>query len=142
MADDFRFARRHRLTRGSDLERVARTGKRLRCLFLEARLTLSRRDYSRIGFVVARFGQSAVRRNQLKRVLREHTRRHLLGTLRAMKPGETVDVVLRTGPDAYGASAAALESDIAKLNVRIPTLFTERDLPQGELPGRARPSDP
>ena len=97
---------------------------------------------SRIGFVVARFGQSAVRRNRLKRILREHARRHLLGTLRAMKPGETVDVVLRTGPDAYGASAAALESDIAKLNARISTLFTERDLPQGELPGRARPSDP
>lgn len=141
MADDFRFARRHRLTRGSDLEQVARSGKRLRCSFFEARLTLSRRDYSRIGFVVARFGQSAVRRNRLKRILREHARRHLLGTLRAMKPGETVDVVLRTRPDAYRASAAALESDIAKLNARIPSFLTERKLPLGEPPVRATPHD-
>ena len=141
MADDYRFARRHRLTRGSELERVARTGKRLRCSFLEARLTLSRRDHSRIGFVVGRFGQSAVRRNRLKRILREHARRHLLGTLRAMKPGETADVVLRTRPDAYRASAAALESDIAMLNARIQTLLTERELPRSEPPGRATPRD-
>ena len=61
----------------------------------------------RIGFVVPRFKQSAVARNQVKRRLRELARAQILPT------GLLADIVLRIRPEAYGASFDLLASDVA-----------------------------
>jgi ribonuclease P protein component len=62
----------------------------------------------RIGLVVPLFKQSAVKRNQLKRRLRELSRLRLLPTDIA------ADVVLRIRPEAYRASFEALTTDVAR----------------------------
>jgi ribonuclease P protein component len=56
--------------------------------------------------VVPRYGRSAVRRNRLRRQLRELARRRLIPTLRAW------DVVIRPRPVAYDASPAQLAEDL------------------------------
>jgi ribonuclease P protein component len=67
----------------------------------------------RIGLIVPRFKQSAVKRNRLKRQLRELTRQHLL-------PADlAVDVVLRIRPEAYSATFEALTADVDRALVQL-----------------------
>lgn len=90
---------------------MARRGKRLRHTFLEARLLSAESAQSRIGLVVPKHGQSAVRRNRLKRQLRERVRLGLLPALNqaAIRP---TDIVIRAQPAAYRASAVALSEEL------------------------------
>jgi ribonuclease P protein component len=60
----------------------------------------------RVGLIVPRFRQSAVKRNQLKRRLRELSRTRLLIT------GVAADVVIRIRPDAYTATFESLALDM------------------------------
>jgi len=59
---------------------------------------------------------SSVERNRLKRRLRELARTRLLPVL------PPVDLVIRTLPEAYGASFAALEREIGKVGERLSTM--------------------
>ena len=108
------FPRKARITRGAELQRIAREGKRIRTTHIEVRVAVSPRarcDESwcgpRIGFIVPRFKHSAVARNRVKRRLRELARLTMLPT------GMSADIVLRIRPEAYSASFASLAADIA-----------------------------
>jgi ribonuclease P protein component len=69
--------------------------------------------HTRIGIVVPKHGQTAVRRNRLKRQLREGTR---LGVLPAVQGAsvQAVDVVIRARPHAYDVPAAVLRQELEK----------------------------
>ena len=67
----------------------------------------------RVGLIVPRFKQSAVKRNRLKRQLRELARQRLL-------PADlAVDVVLRIRPEAYSATFEALTTDVDRTLVQL-----------------------
>ncbi len=67
----------------------------------------------RVGLIVPRFKQSAVKRNRLKRQLRELTRQRLL-------PADvSADVVLRIRPEAYSATFEALTMDVDRALVQL-----------------------
>lgn len=109
------FPREARITRGAELQRIVREGRRIRTIFIEVRVVASPhvlpiREWrgTRIGLVVPRFKHSAVARNQIKRRLRELARLELLPT------GLPVDVVLRIRPEAYQATYENLAADIAQ----------------------------
>lgn len=109
----FGFPREARVTRGAELQRIVREGKRFRTRHLEVRAAaspLARSEDSvghcRIGLVVPRFKHTAVARNQVKRRLRELGRIHLLSA------GIFVDLVLKIRPEAYDASFVVLRAEI------------------------------
>ena len=112
------FPRRARITRGAELQRVAREGKRIRTKFLEVRAIASPLAHStaqptRVGLIVPRHRQTAVARNRIKRRLRELSRTRLL-PLRL-----TADVVIRIRPDAYRASFPDLASDFDRAVIQL-----------------------
>lgn len=87
----------------------------------------------RVGLVVPRFKQSAVKRNRLKRQLRELTRQWLL-------PADLqVDVVLRIRPEAYTAAFEALTADVNRTLVQL-TRWSEASCPDTVRPHSPRPS--
>jgi ribonuclease P protein component len=67
----------------------------------------------RVGLIVPRFKQSAVKRNRLKRQLRELTRQHLLPA------GISADIVLRIRPEAYSATFEALMADVDRVLMQL-----------------------
>lgn len=69
--------------------------------------------YPRLGLVVPRHRQKVVRRNLVKRRLRELGRTELLPRLAAA--GRPLDVMLRARPEAYGASFEALREEVVHL---------------------------
>jgi ribonuclease P protein component len=108
----FGFSRRQRLARGSDIQNVIREGRRVRTTYLDVRVLASPLGYSRVGIVVPRYKQSAVRRNRVKRWLRELVRLELLPALRATAP---CDIAIRSRPNAYDARLTELHEDIRLL---------------------------
>jgi ribonuclease P protein component len=96
----------------------------VRTTHLDARVVVSKRESTRVGFVVPKHGESSVRRNRLKRYLREHTRRELLIALRALTKNGGVDVVVRARPEAYRATFDALRPDFTDLGAQITRLLT------------------
>jgi ribonuclease P protein component len=118
-SENHRFTRRQRITRGADLQSIARGGKRLRTAFLDVRVLVTSRQQSRIGFVVPKHRHSAVRRNQLKRTMRELARLTVLTALRETKTGSSMDIVMRTLPAAYTASFGALRAEFESLSARL-----------------------
>ena len=108
-AERARLPRSARLTRGTELRAVLQEGKRIRTEHLDVRAAASLLHHPRVGFIVPKHKQSGVARNRLKRRLRELARLRLLPALRHVPP---LDVVIRTRPEAYGASFAALERDV------------------------------
>lgn len=106
------MSRDARITRGTELQRIAREGKRIRTTHLDVRVAAPPFPRAvgaqmRVGLVVPRFSHTAVARNRLKRRLRELTR------LRLLPADLPADVVVRTRPEAYDASFDALATDVA-----------------------------
>jgi ribonuclease P protein component len=66
-----------------------------------------------VGFIVPRYQQTAVARNQLKRRLRELTRIELLPTLAA------IDVVIRVSPRAYRQDFDTLKAEMLELRAQL-----------------------
>jgi ribonuclease P protein component len=83
------------------------------------RAAIARSGISRIGLVVPKHRQSAVRRNQLKRRLRELARLRLLGALRDAAPGSGMDIVIRALPSAYRASYDELHTQVEAVLTRL-----------------------
>ena len=76
---------------------------------------------------------SSVERNRLKRRLRELARTRLLPLL------PPVDLVIRTLPEAYGASFAALEREVTKVGERVRvTTLPQRSAPAEGATGERR----
>jgi len=81
-------------------------GRRRRTPRLEISWYPNDAGHPRLGIVVARYGGSAVRRNRLRRQLREIARRRILPRLRA------VDVVIKSRAAAYEADFETLDRDL------------------------------
>lgn len=101
------------------MQRIAREGKRFRTASLDVRVVVAPSQNSRIGIIVPKYGRSAVRRNRLKRALRELTRHTILGALRTSKAGPGMDIVMRALPTAYAASSGALRDEVESLPDRL-----------------------
>ena len=97
-----------RLTRGSDLQKVLREGKRARTEHLEVRILASLLRHPRVGIIVPKHRHSIVERNRLKRRLREILRREIL----PLVPGLAADVVVRAGPRAYEVTFEMLHTEL------------------------------
>jgi len=133
------FPRRHRLTRGADIQTVIREGKRIRTVHLDVRIHASPLGVSpdesprmsRVGIIVPRHQHSAVDRNLLKRRLRELTRVHLLPSLRTATVAGAggIDIAIRARREAYGATFDQLHRDIQTVVDRAPGMsqtFSDR----------------
>lgn len=93
---------------------MTREGKRIRTPHLEVRTLASLLHHPRVGFIVPRYKHSAVDRNQLKRRLREIARTRLLPRMAPQ------DLVVRTRPEAYGASLDQLVAELSTALTRLP----------------------
>jgi ribonuclease P protein component len=62
--------------------------------------------HPRIGFIIPKYGHSAVDRNRLKRRLREIIRLRVLGTLTPL------DAVVKAQPSAYRAAFGVLAQEL------------------------------
>jgi ribonuclease P protein component len=89
--------------------------------------------------VVPKHGQSAVRRNRLKRVLRELTRVHLLEPLGRAGPESALDVVIRALPRAYRVTREELQAAFDELRQRLLRVLESRG-GESRVAGSAGPS--
>lgn len=85
----------------------------MKARLLDARRLDTQRGHVRVAIVVPKHGFAAVRRNQLKRRLRELARTHLLP-----RPA-SCDVVLRAKREAYASPFDGLRDDIEYLAGRL-----------------------
>ena len=76
--------------------------------------------------MVPKHGQSAVRRNRLKRLLRELTRLRLLEPLRNASAEPGLDIVMRALPRAYRATGKELQAAFDELRERLVRLLESR----------------
>lgn len=111
-----RYPRARRITRGPEIRELFRRGKRSKTAHLDVFDSPSPASRSRVALVVPRHKRSAVRRNQLKRRLREIARTALLPRLELA--GARVDVLIRARREAYDAPFAALESELMEWTER------------------------
>jgi len=88
---------------------VLRSGERLRGRLLDIRRLNSTLGHVRVGIVVPKFGFTAVRRNRLKRRLRELARNRLL-TLT-----QSYDLIIRARREAYDATFDGLREDVDRV---------------------------
>jgi ribonuclease P protein component len=111
--EGFRFPRETRITAATEIRALFRRGKRKRTRHLDVFVSPSPAAFPRLGIVVPRYRQKVVRRNLLKRRLRELGRTLLLPGLRGC--GRAVDVMIRTRPEAYAASFEELREQLQQL---------------------------
>jgi ribonuclease P protein component len=104
---------RARITSSDEIRLLFRRGKRRKTRHLDAFVSPSPVPFPRLGVVVPKHRQKIVRRNRLKRRLREIGRTVLLPALG--NRGEALDVLLRARPEAYAASYAVLRDELAAL---------------------------
>jgi ribonuclease P protein component len=90
-----------------------RSGQKLRARLIDVRRLDSATGYPRVALVVPKFGNTIVRRNKLKRRLRELTRQFLL------PQACSCDLLLRARRDAYEASFARLRDDVKLLATQL-----------------------
>jgi ribonuclease P protein component len=106
-----RLPRLRRITRSRDIVGLFRRGKRSRTAHLDVLDSASPAGYSRIGVVVPRFRQPVVKRNRVKRRLREILRRTVLPRLDG--EGRARDVLVRARREAYDATFGELQAELA-----------------------------
>jgi len=85
-------------------------GKRKRTKHVDVFFAASPASCSRLGLIVPKHGHTIVRRNLVKRRLREIGRRSILPDLDSR--GFNVDVVLRARRSAYEIDFGRLESEV------------------------------
>jgi ribonuclease P protein component len=95
-----------RITRVTELRAIMTQGKRRRTDHLDLFTRPSPVGRSRLAVVVPRHAHTAVRRNRLRRRLREIGRRQVLPAL----PAPT-DVAVRARPEAYAATFETLRAE-------------------------------
>ena len=96
---------------------MLREGKRIRTEHLDLRFVASLLRHPRVGFIVPKHGRSIVERNQLKRRLREIVRQSILQRI------PSVDMIVRTRPEAYSATFASLERELLSGEAQIKRVF-------------------
>ena len=107
-----RYPRKRRITRGSEIRALFRRGKRSRTPHLDVLFSDSPDSFSRVGVVVPRYGNSAVRRNRVKRRLKEALRQEVLPRLDAS--GKAFDFMVRARKEAYDTSYARLAGELVE----------------------------
>jgi ribonuclease P protein component len=105
-----RLPRGRRITRGPEIRDIFRRGRRSRTQHLDVLDSDSPASFARVGLVVPRYGNTAVRRNLLKRRLREALRRQLLPRLD--RTGIASDVLVRARREAYDVPYADLTAQL------------------------------
>ena len=90
-----------------------RSGQKLKAALIDARRLDSPTGYPRVALVVPKFGYTIVRRNKLKRRLRELTRQLVLS-----QPC-SCDLLLRARRNAYDASFERLRDDVKLLATQL-----------------------
>ena len=109
------FPRQQRITRGSEIRALFIRGKRSRTPHLDVLFSASPASFSRVGVVVPRYGNSAVRRNLVKRRLKEALRREILPRLE--ESGVAMDIIVRARREAYDTSYARLAAELTSLSL-------------------------
>ena len=106
-----RLPRQARIRLGSEIRELLERGKRKRTASVDVFFSASPVSHSRLGLIVPKHGRTIVRRNRLKRRLREIGRRRILPGLNA--EGRSCDVLIRARYGAYDASFEDLAEDVA-----------------------------
>jgi ribonuclease P protein component len=88
-------------------------GLRMRTRALDVKRLDSSLGHIRVGIVVPKFGFSVVRRNQLKRRLRELTRIHLLSK------SSSCDLILRAKRETYDLTFDRLREEISLVGAQL-----------------------
>lgn len=107
-----RLSRAERITASAEIRRLFQRGKRIRSRYFDVIVAASPEAFPRLGTVIPKHGNSVVRRNRLKRRVREVGRRDLLPALR--KTGRVLDTLVRARPEAYQAEFVALREDLTR----------------------------
>ncbi len=121
---DYRLPRAARITGSEEIRALFRRGKRRRTRHLDVFVSPSPAAFPRLGIVVpkprqkalkrsSRVRGAAVQRNRLKRRLREIGRTLVLPELRSA--GVSLDVLVRARPEAYEASYDELRSGLEEV---------------------------
>jgi ribonuclease P protein component len=105
-----RLPRERRITRGAEIRDIFKRGKRSRTQHLDVLDSESPASFARVGLVVPRYGNTAVRRNLVKRRLREALRQRLLPRLD--RTGVTRDILVRARREAYDVRFADLAAEL------------------------------
>lgn len=92
---------------------MLRTGRRVRARLFDVKRLDSPLGHVRVAIVVPKFGFTAVRRNKLKRRMRELTRALVL------PQPVSCDLLVRARRDAYDASFETLREEIDYLGAHI-----------------------
>jgi len=90
-----------------------RSGERVRSRTLDVKRLASTHGYVRVAIVVPKLGCTAVRRNKIKRRLRELARQHLLVV------DVSWDVLLRARREAYDASFEDLRDEVTRVSQQL-----------------------
>ena len=107
-----RFPRDRRITRGAEIRALFQRGKRSRTRHLDVLDSGSPASYARVGLVVPKYGHTAVRRNAVKRRLREALRQEVLPRLDQRELAR--DVMVRARREAYGVAYADLADQLVQ----------------------------
>ena len=106
-----RLPRARRITTGPEIRALIQRGKRSRTAHLDVFDSTSPVSHPRVGVIVPKHKQSAVRRNRLKRQLTEILRQELLPRMQAEdRSGRSV--LLRARREAYEAAFADLRAEL------------------------------
>jgi ribonuclease P protein component len=92
---------------------LLRAGERIRSRLLDVKRLDSSHGHLRVAVLVPKLGFTAVRRNTLKRRLRELARQHLLP-----QPC-SCDVMIRARRETYEASFANLREEVEQIATRL-----------------------
>ena len=109
MTGPFSFRPNHRLLRGADFERVYRGGRRAGDGLFAVNALANDRGHARLGMSVsARTVGNAVRRNRVRRIIRE--------VFRHERPGlPALDFVVTSRPGARAADRPAIATSLEQL---------------------------
>jgi ribonuclease P protein component len=107
-----RLPRERRITRGSEIRDMFKRGKRSRTRHLDVLDSDSPASFARVGVVVPRYGHTAVRRNLLKRRLKEALRQELVPRLDGAAAAR--DVLVRARREAYDAEYGDLATQLRR----------------------------
>lgn len=108
----FRYPRSARVRRGPEIRSLLRDGSRRRSDHLEIFRAGAKDSTPRAGIIVPRYGHTIVRRNQLKRRLRECVR--ILWLPEARRSERADDILIRARPSAYDADFSELRAAFLK----------------------------
>jgi ribonuclease P protein component len=92
---------------------LLRSGQRIKSRLVDVRRVETSVGYPRIALLVPKFDQTVVRRNRLKRRLRELARLHLL------THPSSWDLLVRARREAYEAPFARLREEIASVAAQL-----------------------